>query len=159
MSFKGNILLYDLPDEGLSALEALDFLGVRDALLDNKPEGLETIVPGVNQEGTPVSGGQRQMISLARVFASKPWLLVLDEPWAFLGTETQRLVDKAIFSLQPRPTIIIATHDLEQVTKCDLVMILERGKIAEIGNPAELLEKRSSKYRALVRALREKAAK
>jgi ABC-type bacteriocin/lantibiotic exporter with double-glycine peptidase domain len=158
-SVRDNIELYHSSGGGLSADTVVDKLGIREVLFDNKPEGLETILPGINQKGTNFSGGQRQLIALAQAVASEPGLLVLDEPLSALGPSMQAHINTVLLNLEKRPTIFFVTHKYEQANSCDWVLVIEKGEIVEQGPPLELLNKRKGIYKSLYRQQRKLVAK
>lgn len=158
-SVRDNIELYRASGGGLSADEVVDKLGIREVLFDNKPEGLDTVIPGINQKGTNFSGGQRQLIALAQAVASEPGLLVLDEPLSALGPSMQAHINSVLLNLEKRPTIFFVTHKYEQANSCDWVLVIEKGEIVEQGNPQELLAKRRGSYKSLYRQQRKLATK
>lgn len=158
-SVRENIELYHSSAGGLSAETVIDKLGIQDVLFDDKPQGLETIIPGINQKGTNFSGGQRQLIALAQAIASEPGLLVLDEPLSALGPSMQVHINTALLTLKKRPTIFFVTHKYEQANSCDWVLVIEKGEVVEQGAPLELLNKRQGVYKSLYRQQRKLGAK
>ena len=148
-SVRDNIELYRSRGHGLSAEQVVERLGIGEVLFDNKPEGLETILPGINQKGTNFSGGQRQLIALAQAIASEPGLLVFDEPLSALGPSMQSHINNVLLNLEKRPTIFFVTHKYEQANSCDWVIVIEKGEIVEQGAPQDLLNKRRGSYRSL----------
>ena len=153
-SVRDNIELHRGDRGGLSADDVVDLLGIRDTLFDNKPAGLDTVIPGINQKGTNFSGGQRQLIALAQAIASQPGLLVLDEPLSALGPSMQSNINSALLNLEKRPTIFFVTHKFEQANTCDWVLVIEKGEIVEQGRPEDLLAKRGGTYKSLYRQQR-----
>ena len=157
LTVRENIEIYKTGEGGLSADEVIDRLGIREILFDNKPQGIDTIIPGINQKGTNFSGGQRQLIALAQAVASEPGLLVLDEPLSALGPSMQAHINSVLLSLERRPTIFFATHKYEQANSCDWILVIEKGDVVEQGRPEELLSKYRGKYKSLYRQQRKLA--
>jgi ABC-type multidrug transport system ATPase subunit len=151
LTVRENIELFRPLTGGLSAEEAVAILGVEEELFENKPHAYDTIIPGKNQKGTNFSGGQLQLIALARALSAGSRLLVLDEPLSALGPSIQSKIHKAIFALQPTPTLVIVTHKLEQIGSCSNVIVIDRGEVVESGAPDELLKKRGGRLRKLAR--------
>lgn len=151
LTVKENIELFKPRQGGLTADEAVAVLGIEEELFENKPQGYDTVIPGKNQKGSNFSGGQLQLIALARALSAGSRLLVLDEPLSALGPSIQSKVHKAIFSLQPAPTLIIVTHKLEQIGSCSHVVVIDRGEVVERGAPEDLLKKRGGRLRKLAR--------
>jgi ABC-type multidrug transport system fused ATPase/permease subunit len=159
LSVRENIELFRPAGGGMSADDVVELLGITEILFENKPDGLDTIVPGKNQKGTNFSGGQTQLIALARAIAAESRLLVLDEPLSALSPAVQTRIHSALLSLNPRPTLIMVTHKIEQAHGCDSVMIIDRGEIVERGTPEELLQKPNSRFVELYKAQKEMAAR
>jgi ATP-binding cassette subfamily B protein len=155
LSVRENIELFRPEGGGMSAECAVELLGIAEILFENKPLGLDTIVPGKNQKGTNFSGGQVQLIALARAIAAESKLLVLDEPLSALSPATQTRIHSALLSLNPKPTLVMVTHKIEQAYGCDLVMIIDRGEIVEKGSPEELLQRPESRFMEIYKAQKE----
>lgn len=132
------------PDEE-KVWEALDFAGCGDHIR-SLPLQLETEISESNSCG--FSGGQRQMILLARAVLNRPGVLILDEATSALDNLTQEHVLGNI--LQMRSTVIMVAHRLSTVVNFDRIIVLENGKIAEEGDYAALMEK-DGVFAALVR--------
>ena len=102
------------------------------------PQGLSTLV---GENGVKLSGGQRQRLAIARALLKNAPVLILDEATSALDSESERHVQAALETLlQGRTTIVIA-HRLSTIEKAGRIVVLERGRIAEIGNHRELLAK------------------
>ena len=149
VSVRANIERYRPPNRGMTAEEVVDLLGVRDILCKNKPEGLDTIIPGRNQKSTNFSIGQRQLIALAQAVAAESGMLLLDEPLSALGPSMMAHISDLLLNLEKRPTIFFVTHKYEQANTCDWVLVVDEGEVVEQGRPNELLVKRGGKYKAL----------
>lgn len=96
--------------------------------------------------GSNLSAGERQLISLTRVFLKKPGILILDEATANIDQECEDIIHKAIFSEMEGNTAIIIAHRLETIKQCDRILILENGKLIEQGTILDLTEKKGAFY-------------
>ncbi|MDX2258997.1 MAG: ABC transporter ATP-binding protein [Hyphomicrobiaceae bacterium] len=94
---------------------------------------------GVGPHGSYLSGGQRQRISLARAILRKAPILVLDEATAAVDSETEEAIHQAIEDLPHEQTILIVAHRLSSLRRADRVVVIDKGRVAEIGTPAVLL--------------------
>ena len=100
------------------------------------PQGYET---QVGDRGARLSGGQRQRIALARAILKAPDLLLLDEPTNALDPETEQAFQAALETFHRGRTVVVIAHQLSTVQRADQIVVLEGGRLAEIGSPAELL--------------------
>ncbi len=106
------------------------------AFVERMPEGLGTIV---GERGVKLSVGEKQRISIARALLKDPPILVLDEATASVDTETERLIQQALDRLMQKRTCFVIAHRLSTVRHADLILVLERGRIAERGTHDDLL--------------------
>ncbi len=102
------------------------------------PEGYETIV---GERGVRLSGGQRQRISIARAFLKNSPILLLDEPTSSVDTKAEKKIQEAIERISEGKTVIIIAHRLSTVKNAKRIYVVSGGKIVEMGNHEELLEK------------------
>lgn len=105
----------------------------------NFPKKYETIV---GEKGVKLSVGQRQRIALTMAFLKKPKILILDEPTAALDSESEKKVEQGIHKLIKGRTTLIIAHRFSTVRNADKIAVLNKGKIAEIGNHRELMNKK-----------------
>lgn len=100
----------------------------------------------VNERGSRLSLGQRQLIAFARALISNPRILILDEATANIDTETEILVQEGIKTLMKGRTSIVIAHRLSTIRDCDKIFVLSKGKIVESGTHEELLSKHGYYY-------------
>ncbi|MGP4111892.1 ABC transporter ATP-binding protein [Streptomyces sp. 4N509B] len=115
--------------EALRDANALEFV-------ERLPDGLDTVV---GQRGARLSGGQRQRIAIARALVRDPRILVLDEATSALDTRSEALVQEAMDRLMRGRTVFVVAHRLSTVRGADRIVVMEQGRIREIGTHAELL--------------------
>lgn len=113
------------------AAAALDFL---EAL----PDGLNTYL---GEKGVRLSGGQRQRIAIARAIIRNPSLLLLDEATSALDAENETLIQAALENIMAERTTLVIAHRLATVMNADRIIVMQDGKIDEVGTHAQLLEK------------------
>ena len=101
------------------------------------PDGYETVV---GERGATLSGGQRQRIAIARAVLRDPPILVLDEATSALDPESERLVQEAMERLLQGRTVFVIAHRLSTIRRADLIVVVDRGRIAEQGTHAALME-------------------
>ena len=112
---------------------------------------LRTLAAGldhpVNERGTTLSVGQRQLLAFARALAHDPKILILDEATSSVDTETELQIRKAIDRLMERRTSIIIAHRLSTIQRCDKIIVMHKGRVREIGTHQQLLAQRGIYYK------------
>ena len=115
------------------------------------PQGYETLI---GERGQRLSGGQRQRIAIARALLKNAPILVLDEATSALDSESELLVQEALTNLMLNRTSFVIAHRLSTIQRADAIIVLERGRVVEIGRHDELLCQPSGTYAALYRMQR-----
>ena len=115
--------------EALRAAQCID-------IIDKLPEGIHT---KIGTEGTFLSGGEQQRISLARAILKDAPIVVLDEATAFADPENEALIQKAFTTLTKGRTVIMIAHRLSTVVNADKIIVLNNGQVEEVGTHSELL--------------------
>lgn len=141
-SIKENIRYGRLEASDSEIMEAAKVVQAHDFIMKLE-KGYET---GVNERGTRLSVGQRQLVALARAILANPRLLILDEATSSIDTETEVLVQKAINHLLSDRTSFVIAHRLSTIRNADRIMVVDDGEIKEIGSHQELLSKKGMYY-------------
>jgi len=110
-----------------------------DRLISELPDGIHT---EIGENGIKLSGGQKEMVALARALIMKPKILILDEATSELDSETEQLMQEAIKGYCHEMTIIMVAHRLSTVKFADKIFVIEKGVICETGKYDELLKKK-----------------
>jgi ATP-binding cassette subfamily B protein len=131
-----NILLGDptiTRDMAIAAAKTVNAHGFISSLRD----GYDTLL---QERGTNLSQGERQLLAFARVLAADPEVLVLDEATASIDTETELLIQDGLGKLMADRTAILIAHRLQTIQQADKILVLQSGEVIEYGSQAELLE-------------------
>jgi subfamily B ATP-binding cassette protein MsbA len=116
----------------VAAADAAHALG----FIREMPQGLATLI---GEDGVRLSGGQRQRLAIARAFLKDAPILILDEATSALDSESERNVQEALEALMRGRTTIVIAHRLSTVENADRIVVLDEGRIADVGRHAELL--------------------
>ncbi len=109
-----------------------------DEFIAKLPEGYDTMV---GERGSTLSGGQKQRIAIARALITNPKILIMDEATSALDYESESIIMKNMKNITKGRTTFIIAHRLSTVRNCDVIVVLDKGKIIEIGNHEELMNK------------------
>jgi ATP-binding cassette subfamily B protein len=107
-----------------------------DRFVHSLPEGYDTVI---DEEGSNLSAGERQLVTIARAFLTNPALLILDEATSSVDTRTELLVQHAMAALRTDRTSFVIAHRLSTIRDADLILVMEDGAIVEQGTHDELL--------------------
>jgi subfamily B ATP-binding cassette protein MsbA len=110
------------------------------------PQGFDTMI---GERGQKLSGGQRQRLAIARAILKNAPILVLDEATSALDAESERLVQDALANLMKGRTAFVIAHRLSTIRRADAIVVLERGRVVEVGRHDELLVKPTGTYAML----------
>lgn len=139
MSLRDNITFYTPNASDEEVIRAIHMVGL-DSLLSELPDGLET---RIGNGARPLSGGQAQRIALARAFLDQNRrIMVFDEPTAHLDIETELELKEKMLPLMSDRLVIFATHRLHWLNQMDVIVVMEKGRVAEVGTYQELLAKK-----------------
>jgi ATP-binding cassette subfamily B multidrug efflux pump len=123
----------NVTDEEIMAAARATFV---DRFVHSLPDGYDTLI---DEEGSNLSAGERQLVTIARAFVSDPALLILDEATSSVDTRTELLLQKAMAALRSDRTSFVIAHRLSTIRDADLILVMEDGAIVEQGTHDELL--------------------
>jgi ATP-binding cassette, subfamily B, bacterial MsbA len=143
-----NNIAYGAPGASLAAIETAARAAHAHDFILRIPGGLGYQTP-IGERGQRLSGGQRQRLAIARALLRDAPILVLDEATSALDTESELLVQEALANLMLNRTSFVIAHRLSTIRRADAILVLERGKIVEVGRHDELVNRREGVYASL----------
>lgn len=124
-------------------IERASILARADDFIEKLPKGYDTII---NEGGTNLSEGQRQLLAISRAILSDPSILILDEATSSVDTRTELKIQDAMVKLMENRTTFIIAHRLSTIKDADIIMVIDKGKIVEKGSHNELLKFKGHYY-------------
>ncbi|GAB4458356.1 MAG: ABC transporter ATP-binding protein [Anaerolineales bacterium] len=133
----------DVPQEEVE--RAAKAAAIHDVIL-SFPDGYNTIV---GEKGVTLSGGQKQRVTIARTLLKNPRILILDDSTSSVDTETEAAIREALNGLMENRTTFIIAHRIQSVMNADLILVMDKGEIVQMGTHEELLAKPDGMYRRI----------
>jgi ABC-type multidrug transport system fused ATPase/permease subunit len=131
-------LLYGKPDASESELIAAARAANAHDFIMQLPEGYDT---EIGERGVKLSGGQKQRLALARAILADPRILILDEATSSVDAEAEYLIQQALERVLKGRTALVIAHRLSTIRNADKIIVLDRGRIAEVGSHEELMQR------------------
>lgn len=144
-SVRDNIAVTDPATPFSRVVEVAEIAGAHDFILELK-DGYDTILA---EGGLSLSGGQRQRIAIARSLISDPSVLIFDEATSALDDHSQAIIQNSMKQIRGGRTVILIAHRLSTVRDCDVIFVLDKGKVIEQGTHDELIKVKGGAYRQL----------
>jgi len=140
--FTGTIrdnIAYGKPDATMEEIVRAARAAHADHFIRTLPEGYDTVL---NEEVTNISQGQKQLLTIARAILADPVILILDEATSSVDTRTETLIQKAMANLMKGRTSFVIAHRLSTIRDAELILVMNKGRIVEMGSHQELLARR-----------------
>ena len=123
------------------------------SFIENLPDGYNTMLTG---DGSNLSQGQRQLLSIARAAVADPPVLILDEATSSIDTRTEKQIEKGMDALMEGRTVFVIAHRLSTVRNANAIMVLEKGRIIERGDHDDLISQKGKYYQLYTGSFEEK---
>ncbi len=134
-------IAYGRPDATEAEIRTAATATYVDRFVHALPDGYDTVI---DEEGSNVSAGEKQLITIARAFLSDPAVLILDEATSSVDTRTELLLQRAMTALRANRTSFVIAHRLSTIRDADVILVMEAGQIVEQGHHEQLLEARGA---------------
>lgn len=129
---------YGRPEISRAAICQAAQSALADEFIEALPQGYETVI---GERGVKLSGGQRQRLAIARALLKNAPILILDEATSHLDTESEMLVQRALANLMAGRTVIVIAHRISTIRRADKIVVIDRGRICEMGTHADLVRR------------------
>ncbi|MEK7306773.1 MAG: lipid A export permease/ATP-binding protein MsbA [Nitrospirota bacterium] len=139
-----NNIAYGRVDVGMEEIISAAIAAYADQFIKGLPDGYNTMI---GERGNRLSGGERQRLAIARAILKDPPILILDEATSSLDTESEYMVQKALFNLMQGRTAFVIAHRLSTIQHADKIIVIEKGRIVEEGSHEELLRRKGAYHR------------
>jgi ATP-binding cassette, subfamily B, bacterial len=139
-------IAYGKPDASFDEIKTAAIRANADDFIEKLPLGYETLV---GERGVKLSGGQKQRVAIARAMLKNAPILLLDEATSALDSESEQLIQDALWKLMEGKTAIVIAHRLSTIQKMDRILVLDNGRIIEDGSHTELISKKNGQYSKL----------
>ncbi len=144
--FSGTIrenIEFSFPGTSMANIITAAKIAGADEFISELPEGYDTLV---GERGSSLSGGQKQRIAIARALLSNPKILIFDEATSALDYESEKIIQNNMNTIKQGRTMFIVAHRLSTVKECTKIVVMDKGKIVEIGTHQELINKKGYYY-------------